>query len=544
MELILLLGSFPPLYPDEVLYSGIARYHQRTAGRSFKDTMRDLYDGTLVCGTVDLPSHLRKLTNKFGGAMDTERLINFHTLLPYYRLFLTEKRYSRARYLMEVGSCWGEVHSVVGLLASGVKNPSCLRYCSICYRLDEQEYGTPYWHRVHQLPGVLVCPIHNIFLTHSAVRFNTNDHKHEFTILSSLPVIAPKSLLSERDGQQLLYIAQQSLTLLNSSSKPIDSDLIRQQYLDKLQSQGYITETGRFKMRNLIDNFKEVSSEILLEITGEGFNSKEKETWLHRLLRKPDEICHPLRHLSILCFLGERINLLMECGYEESFRRYKKKNREVKITSLQHTSEELTVRRCRMNQTISSYGENGRKEIRLQNQKDYTWLYRHDRAWLMEALPGSIKRRKKAHRINWKERDAELVLLVAGAVSNMLNADVPVRISSAAVGRQINRRNLIDKHLNKLPRTKDLLKSHIETTEQFQIRRLEWAFEKIMEEEDRVLGWRLLKRVGIPDQISEIVLTKLKDLLRGEDDLFILKLENRHSKEERELNVGFFSSAV
>ncbi|MGM0881388.1 MAG: hypothetical protein ACQEXQ_10155 [Bacillota bacterium] len=57
------------------------------------------------------------------------------------------------------------------------------------------------------------------------------------------------------------------------------------------------------------------------------------------------------------------------------------------------------------------------------------------------------------------------------------------------------------------------------------------------------IGVSVIKKAVNPDKISAVVLKRLQDL-KSQGDLFIFKLENRHSKEERELNVGFFSSAV
>ncbi|NHN31618.1 TnsD family Tn7-like transposition protein [Paenibacillus agricola] len=528
-----MLGSFPSLYPDEILYSGIARYHQRTAGKSFKDTVQDLFDGTLVCATVDLPSHLGKLSDKLAGGLDTETLINHHTLLPYYRPFLKQERYSLARSIMEVGACWGEVHAVIGLLASGVKNPSYLKFCSECYQEDDRIYGEPYWHRVHQLPGLLVCPHHHVFLTASNVRFNTNDQKQEFTVLSSIPDHNTTNLnFGSWDKQHLLYIAQQSLELLCSYIMPIDPELIRQKYLNRLGCLGCTSETNRFRMKHIILSYKATFSDNLLAMTGEMFDVNTKDTWLHRLLRKPEECCHPLRHLSVLCFLKEDVSLLTNSAPISPI---KQENMIRELNSLQHSNEELALRRNRMLLTMSSCDGCSKKEIRMRNQKDFTWLYRHDLAWLMEVLPRSIKTHKQVYRINWKDRDTELVLLVTEAIADVLNADIPVRISSAAVGRHINRRNIIDKHLSKLPRTQAMLKSHIETTQHFQIRRLEWAFRRLLEEEDRVLGWRLLKKAGIPDQVSNTVLLKIQELLSGHDDLFIGKMNmkgNYHAGSE------------
>ncbi len=64
-------------------------------------------------------------------------------------------------------------------MASAVPLVKYFRFCSICLREDVEQYGEPYWHRVHQVAGVLVCPIHQVWLQNSTVR-TQGENRHEF----------------------------------------------------------------------------------------------------------------------------------------------------------------------------------------------------------------------------------------------------------------------------------------------------------------------------------------------------------------------------
>ena len=46
-----------------------------------------------------------------------------------------------------------------------------LKYCPTCCRLDTQQYGEPYWHRVHQIPLLAHCPMHKIPLVTVPIKF-------------------------------------------------------------------------------------------------------------------------------------------------------------------------------------------------------------------------------------------------------------------------------------------------------------------------------------------------------------------------------------
>ena len=54
-------------------------------------------------------------------------------------------------------------------MASSVTTPRYFRFCPLCLKEDLQEYGEAYWHRLHQTPGVLACPVHAIPLSDSIV---------------------------------------------------------------------------------------------------------------------------------------------------------------------------------------------------------------------------------------------------------------------------------------------------------------------------------------------------------------------------------------
>jgi hypothetical protein len=626
-EMILLLASFPNLYPDELLYSGIARYHQRSGNQGFKQTVEDLYGHRLVSSTIDLPSYLRELADRLSIDYAVDKLINKHTLLPYYAPFLSEECYKKAVTLMEIGSPWGMVHVQLGLPACRVKNPDYLRFCSKCNQEDRAKFGEPYWHRVHQLPGVLLCPNHHIMLTCSKVWFSTKDHKHEFIPLSELEDLSQKPtpfVLQEWD--HLLYIAEQSKQLLDNSLLPIGLEVLRQKYIQKLRSLGFVSNSGKKKMNSIVTEFKGFYGDEFLRFSFSDIRADSKETWIHKLFRKPKNSCHPLRHLLVLRFLKENIDLITKnraylpfgagpwpclnkasdhygetvineckihsctktrqpigvftcsCGFvysrrgtdltiDDQYRRGRVKlfghvwmnrlkelsqagssmrsmaailgvdagtvkNQLAKLNGdskkcVKQLTQELRVRRNRMLKTITLYKDKGRKTIQLMNAKDYVWLYRNDREWLFQHLPDRNHTKSTGRRADWEARDQEISQLTIMAIQKIKQFNPPIRISISEVGRHINQRVFLEKHLDKLPRTKELLMKSKETTDEFQVRRLEWAATKIKNEEMNLKGWRLFKVAGISRDISECVFQKVRDLLFEHDNLFVTKLKSK-----------------
>jgi len=80
---------FPATYPDELLYSVLARYHRHTCSTSPKQTLEDLYGIRSVIATADLPGHLLALSRHLPPerGLTAERLAVDFTLYPYYTAF-------------------------------------------------------------------------------------------------------------------------------------------------------------------------------------------------------------------------------------------------------------------------------------------------------------------------------------------------------------------------------------------------------------------------------------------------------------------------
>src|ERR1043165_1257690 len=175
-----MISFFPTPYPDEILYSILARYHIRSGSLSPKAILRDLFGTTTVVATVDLPSHINSLVRNMPplSKYTADSIISEHTLYPFYAPFLFPET-SELVFDSMKEHCWGEVHARAGIMASAVAAPSRLRFCPHCLHKDEEKFGKPYWHRLHQVPGVLVCSKPLGLLQASKVTV-PGENRHEF----------------------------------------------------------------------------------------------------------------------------------------------------------------------------------------------------------------------------------------------------------------------------------------------------------------------------------------------------------------------------
>lgn len=245
-------GDILPIpYPDELVYSVIARYHLRNGNESPKWTFREIYGIENVIPTIDLPSHLGALASRSElQGLSADSWIDCHTLFPYYAPFLPRDRAKRLRVLMKSSDGSG-IHALVGITASTIDRSNRLRFCPSCYEQDIQRYGEPYWHRIHQIPGVFLCHEHQEIL-HELTAPLSERHGLTFLPISrrmfrSIPII---DSLSDKLIDQLLGIADDTQMLIQSDELPALYDL-RLTILPRLAEQGYVTVRKHIRQQKL-----------------------------------------------------------------------------------------------------------------------------------------------------------------------------------------------------------------------------------------------------------------------------------------------------
>lgn len=90
-----------------------------------------------------------------------------HTLLPYYTRFFAPDKKRQVWEALRAGHGSG-ITSIRTQMPDGTEG---LKYCPTCYLLDTAEYGEPFWHRVHQIPLLPICPMHQVPLVVVPVKF-------------------------------------------------------------------------------------------------------------------------------------------------------------------------------------------------------------------------------------------------------------------------------------------------------------------------------------------------------------------------------------
>ena len=295
-----MLHNFPIPYPDELFYSLCARYSLRMGYPDAKTFTLKVLGSRNALAVVDLPTHLAHVHDKvpsglFASARD---IINKHTLLPFYRPFMAAEHAEKLEAAM-LGS--DDVHFSSGVVASTVKTPTRLRYCPYCTEEDNLKLGEPYWRRAHQLPGINICPNHEVMLQDSQVITSNRRNRHVFW--AAREVVERKDFsptrLDPRSHDLLVGLAKDASWLLRQTIKTVDLTEFREKYRRALAEKGYATYAGRVRVSKLIEAFRNFYGGLLECPLPEA----TQHTWLHRIVRHPKSSHHPLRHLLLMRFL-------------------------------------------------------------------------------------------------------------------------------------------------------------------------------------------------------------------------------------------------
>lgn len=151
--------NLPVGYPDELWYSRLTRYHRRSGNQYNSATIHELgipYVNARrkvpIYGTGYIMSQYYEKRNDEEGFWSAVRN---NTLEPFFLRFYPVKK--RLEYY-ELSRSSGRKKYISMINASNQAAP--LRYCPLCFKEDMENYGESYWHRIHQIPAVTVCPKH------------------------------------------------------------------------------------------------------------------------------------------------------------------------------------------------------------------------------------------------------------------------------------------------------------------------------------------------------------------------------------------------
>lgn len=243
-----MLGSFPTPYLDELLYSVVARYHVRSGNKSFRQTHEELFETVdLQPDKIVLPNNLDFLVSQLpqGSKLTVESFIKRNTLYPFFRSFLMPIEIYSFKDLLRTKSSTSIPQAAK---ISDKERDRVLKFCPSCGVEDEQQHGETYWHRQHQIPGMLVCLQHKVPLLDSEILLeNKQTHYYAASQLDLGEI--DKTNCSEKLEHKALSIAQEIDWLSKNYIEFQGMTWLRNKYKSLLIEKGFVTQYSRTRFK-------------------------------------------------------------------------------------------------------------------------------------------------------------------------------------------------------------------------------------------------------------------------------------------------------
>lgn len=540
---------FPKSYPDELLYSVIARYSVHAGIVSPKKLLDEVFGNRTVIAVVDLPSHLASIKRVLGDywTMEPQETIYKLTLFPLYAPFVPEIRRQDVIAKM-MGDNGGSIHTELGVAASSVKVPVMLRYCPACLIDYRKSVGEYFWRRLFQITGVDYCTVHCCRLDLTNVFFH-NARRHEFIAATprnchELTGDSKAIDFDRKDFERtavLLNMIQSILDLPAAISPTYHqwSHFYRQLAFSTAACTG-----NRIDHQIIAQKMISAWSNNWLVEHGCQIAEQEQSSWLRDIFRKHRKSYSYLRHAMIWATFAPSRTVQNIMDEVKSFPSTKQIGTQNKIPNCIEDKDEIAAYRNQWLDLLQKTNAAVAGVRAIRNRPNaaaiYAWLYRHDKAWLLAINEKYYRRPQKAAcRVNWSQRDwwaARRVINIAKQSAEDLT--LPRKTKNWFLNR-VERKVCRIETISKLPITQALLCRYEETLLEYQIRRCTVSVIRLIENHQPIERWRIERMAGFRRDKES---TELKYFLQWIEDL--CSEQGAFQANSRFVEVNFFRKSL
>ena len=466
-----MIGFFPRLYDDELLYSQLCRYYQRTGYMKYLSAADDLFLKRTTRPVIEWvnkyhPDAMDHITRD----SDFETVVREHTMFPAYTRFLPKERRNAALHslLIQDGNYFNLVFS------QNLQRRRFLRYCPVCAKKDRERYGETYWHREHQIIHVDICPKHRCYLEDSNIPIGGNATPGLFAAEIAVPFgSAPELCKNDHLVDFIKYV-------LDVFRAPVDMETD--------------IPIGTF-LRSKLD--AQYQSETKMKI----YSTKLYQDY---------------------CALFHEICELMDFeGFQKVYNNYSFDHfRIYQLAFFQGiTAEDLTKHSI---VAVSSAMEEFYRNLASEYSIDFDTVSTIGNAIVSKYRSmGKVARKSGPKQREWAKLDKQYLPKVEEIVDKIYGSKKPERVSMARLEREVG---IAQKQFQNLPKCKKYIEDHIETTDEFRARKVTWAVRLFLKEGrylsintlNRFLNFRKNDLGSCFDLITDpIVIKTITDLLSG-----------------------------
>lgn len=301
-----MLTFFTDPYDDEVISSVFARYHLYSGNIDKNDTIEELQGERNITAFRIFPSRLSFLESQLSNKNYTaERFIYNNTIYPVYSVFLSkDKQKTVVDYMKEKGS--DKIYLVLGISTSKMDTGKGYKFCPMCVEEDINLYGEAYFHRVHQVQGVLVCEKHECMLLDYVEEYKS---EIEYIRLEYKNINLPiNPQFYEKDVNDILVqIAKSIKFIMSLEYLKYNKEFIFDKFYTLLDNKGYLTIEGKIKQNKLALDFISFYGNKVLKLLNSEM-STDKGNWLRSMFAKNRHSLQPVRAILLIMFLTNDIS--------------------------------------------------------------------------------------------------------------------------------------------------------------------------------------------------------------------------------------------
>lgn len=436
-----MIGFMPDFYPDELVYSLLARYYQRSGYLAYIHAARDLYAVPSIRPDMYFVNPMcEEAWKRITMGTSPDAVILEHTMVPAYARFLPVE--ARQEALQQMCRMEGQPYAMLKVTHRRQERTRYLRFCPVCAEQDRETYGEAYWHRSVQIQGIDVCPEHGCYLCDSELVVSANTPPMLVTAEEIIPH-ASEVVMCENGLQTRL--AEYVMGLFNSDLDITNPVKVGEFLHSRLHGTKYVSPRG--EQRNITLLQKEFA-DFYKMLPSNTFT----ETWQ---LQK--------------VFNGYRFNLVEICMIALFL--------EIPVEGLAHMTLPAVTQPELFDARVRELHDRGMRyptiAAELGASYDVVKAIGEGRYHKHSGKPRHQPGKSGRHEQDYGKLDRTMLSKVKATVARFLSTEErPRRVTLGAVERTLS---LPKKQIYKLPRCKAYIEKHAESYEQYWAREVVWA---------------------------------------------------------------------
>ena len=447
-----MLGLFPKLYPDELIYSVLARYYVRSGYSNYVFAAEDLFQNRYVRPSFDYVSPLNDEVISYLREIDNmQNVLLRHTMFPYHCRFLPMERKNKTmQELINMGSNFRNII----LFPRRTKTPS-MRYCPLCAADERKNYGETYWHRLHQIYELPVCPVHKCFLVNTDYKLSGNLPPN---LIPAEMVIPLSENIILCDNEKLLLLAGYIKEIFDLPIK-LDMDLSVSDILKRItENTMYRTPRGEVcRISALYKDFEEFYQAIVENIP--------KQWQIHKVITGQR---YDFWEIVLLAFFLE-----------------------INTFELQRAKDAVLSQNNIFDDQIRKLHESGLSYPQIATQMGLPLNTIKNAVYSKTKRP---KRRQKRggkpgrRQFDWQAMDKDMLPKVVETIAELKSSEKPQKITVGGVARLVG---LKSKQIDKLSLCKTEIMRNCQSQEVFWAQKVLWA-------------WSIISREGRSKSVKQV----------------------------------------